>query len=223
MKAVIFDFNGTLFWDTEKHHEAWRIFVERLCGRELGEEELHRHLLGKTTDLILEHFCPGQYSAEQAEEISLQKEALYRELCLAEPEMLHLAPGTEELLDKLKANGIPMAIATCSESTNMAFYREQFPLDRWFSEENLIYADGSFRGKPYPDIYQLAARRLGVDPADAVVLEDAASGVKAAKAAGIAKVIAVNSMHNRSLFDKVDGVDAVVDSLAEVVALLGLE
>lgn len=222
MKAVIFDFNGTLFWDTPQHHKAWQIFTERLCGRKIGDEELHRHILGKTTDLILEYLSPGTYSAEQAEEISLQKEALYRELCLAEPEMLHLAPGAEELLDKLRTAGVPTAIATGSESTNMAFYFEQFPLERWFSREHVVYADGSFRGKPYPDIYLRAAECLGVSASETVVLEDAASGVKAAKAAGVPTVIAVNSMHNRALFDNVEGVSAVVDSLSEVPTILGL-
>lgn len=222
MKPVIFDFNGTLFWDTEKHHEAWRVFAEKLCGRKLGEEELHQHVLGKTNALILDYLQPGKYTQEQAEEIGRQKEALYRELCLADPAAFHLAEGAEELLDRLKAAAWPMAIATSSDAENVQFYLDHFGLNRWFAPEQIVYADGSFRGKPYPDIYLAAAERLHVEPASAVVLEDAASGVKAARAAGVQTVIAVNSMHERSLFDHTPGVSAVVDSLLEVPALLGL-
>lgn len=222
MKPVIFDFNGTLFWDTEKHHEAWRVFAEKLCGRKLDEEELHRHVLGKTNELILDYLQPGKYTAAQADEIGREKEALYRELCLADPATFHLAEGAEELLDRLKAADYPIAIATSSDAENLQFYLEHFALSRWFPPEHIVYADGSFRGKPYPDIYLAAAKRLGVKPEDAVVLEDAAAGIKAARAAGVQTVIAVNSMHDRTLFDSVPGVSAVVDSLSEVPALLGL-
>ncbi len=222
MQPVIFDFNGTLFWDTEKHHEAWRVFAEKLCGRKISEEELHQHVLGKTNALILDYLKPGKYSPEEADEIGRQKEAYYRELCLADPASFHLADGAVELLDQLKQEGWSMAIATSSDVENLQFYLEHFALGRWFDAVHIVYADGSFRGKPYPDIYLAAAQRLGVDPAETVVLEDAASGIRAARAAGVQTVIAVNSMHDRSLFDQVPGVSAVVDSLREVPALLGL-
>ena len=73
----------------------------------------------------------------------------------------------------------------------MTFFREQFPLDRWFSDGRIIYDDGTVRGKPHPDLYLKAGERLGVTMKDIIIVEDANSGVQAARAAGAGLVVGI--------------------------------
>jgi sugar-phosphatase len=80
----------------------------------------------------------------------------------------------------------------------------------------MVFADDVTRGKPDPEGYRTAARRLGVDPAEALVVEDAPPGIEAAKAAGAATV-AVTSTHAR---EELAAADVVIASLEELPALL---
>jgi beta-phosphoglucomutase-like phosphatase (HAD superfamily) len=68
---------------------------------------------------------------------------------------------------------------------NLNFYIKHMKLDRWFTEENTVYDDGTYPGKPAPDIYLMAAKKLGLDPADCLVFEDIVPGVLSAKRAGM--------------------------------------
>lgn len=60
MKAFIFDFNGTMVMDSYMHETAWRHYVEILCGRHVPDEEFIKHVHGKTSAMILEHFLLGK-------------------------------------------------------------------------------------------------------------------------------------------------------------------
>ena len=139
-----------------------------------------------------------------------EKEEHYRRLCLSDPKTLHLAPGAAEYLDYLKENQVPVTIATSSDLKNLEFYFAHFPLSRWFQKERCVYEDGSFPGKPHPDIYLRAAAKIGVMPKDCTVFEDALSGIAAAHAAGIGKIIAVASSAPPQLFQNAPGVTDII-------------
>lgn len=219
MKGVIFDFNGTLFFDTPKHELAWRKYARQLCEREVSEEEFSRYIHGRTNAEILRYFVGEGISDEEISFHAEAKEALYRELCLADKESLHLARGAEKFLEELKSRGIPMAIATSSGKTNSDFYMEQFRLNRWFDENTFVYNDGSFPSKPHPDIYLHAAKVIDVEPSNCTIFEDMPSGIEAAKATGAGKIIAVASALSREFLAGFQGVDAVISDYTEVPAL----
>lgn len=210
MKAAIFDFNGTLFFDTDKHQKAWRLYGEQLMGRPVTEDEFQTSMLGRNNKRILT-FLLGRTPTE-AETLAMggEKEACYRRLCLEDRDTFHLAPGAEAFLDSLKATGIPMTIATSSDLENLDFYFAHFPLARWFEKPLCVYEDGSFESKPAPDIYQRAAGRLQTAPADCVVFEDALSGIRAAHSAGIGQIVAVASSAQPAFFADTPGVSRVV-------------
>lgn len=193
IKAAIFDFNGTLFFDTEKHQQAWRLYGEQLLGRPVTENEFQTSMLGRNNTLILTFLLGRQPTPHEVLKMGGEKEAKYRELCLKDPDNFHLAPGAEEFLTSLSKASIPMTIATSSDRENLDFYFRSFDLNRWFQKENCIYEDGSFPGKPAPDIYLRAAQKLGIPPKDCTVFEDALSGICSAQSAGIGKIIAVAS------------------------------
>lgn len=189
MNGVIFDFNGTRFFDSPLHRKAWKEVAKEYFGRELSDKDIDENIQGRSNDLILSYLSPSPLSLEKQKEIADRKEVLYREMAALNP---ILAPGLSEFLSILKARNVPMAIATSSEKTNRAWYKKVFPLSIYFEEKNIVFDDGSFhKGKPDPEIYQVARRRLGLVPSSCLVFEDSLSGVKSAHFANAEKIILV--------------------------------
>lgn len=191
MKGIIFDFNGTLFLDTPKHEMAWRRYAKEELGIEVSKETYYRYFHGSTNPLIYEQLYKKPIPPELIGTFGEEKERLYREECIKDKENLEFAKGAYELLDFLEENNIPHAIATSSEIGNVNFFRELFPLDKWFGGGRIIYDDGTVRGKPHPDLYLKAGEKLGVPMKDLIIVEDACAGVKAAKASGAGLVIGI--------------------------------
>ncbi len=191
IRGILFDFNGTLFFDSEMHMEAFR-----KCHASRGKnpptvDEMVRFFFGRTNSTI----CREQYNPEATREeldaFAEEKETYYREACLADPHGMHLVKGADELLDYLKSHGIPYGLATGSEEGNLAFYMKHLDLGRWFSPENTVYDDHTFAGKPAPDIYLRAAAKIGLSPEEILVFEDGTSGMLSALRAGVGAVIPV--------------------------------
>ncbi|MFA9466883.1 MAG: HAD family hydrolase [Velocimicrobium sp.] len=155
--GFFFDFNGTLFWDSDKHELAWRIFIKKLCNRDISDMEFLQYVHGRNNDFILEYFLEKSLSADIIHDLSEKKETIYRKLCIEDKVNLQLAPGAILLLDHLKKYNIPRIIAMASTKVNVDFYRKEFQLNNWFDNDKIIYNDGTIKGKPNPDIYIKAA------------------------------------------------------------------
>ncbi len=191
LRGVLFDFNGTLFFDSEMHLAAFREMFRRAGKPALSDEDMIHRMFGRSNERICrEQFIPDAGPAEVAA-FTEEKEALYQSFCLQMPERMHLVEGAPAMLDYLKEAGVPFCLATGSGLENIVFYREHLGLGRWFSPDRIVYFDGSFPGKPAPDIYRIAAARLGLEPADCMVLEDGTSGLRAAAAAGAGALAAL--------------------------------
>lgn len=189
--AWIFDFNGTLVFDSIYHEQAWNRYMEGRLGRVVPREEFLAHVHGRTNRDILTYLlgrCPTQAEADAEGEA---KEDLYRQLCRGAGPAYRLVDGAAALLDRLAAENIPFAIATSSTRPNVEFYFEQLGLARWFTPERVIFSGPDMPGKPDPAIYRLTMQRLGVDPAACVVLEDAPAGIRSALAAGAGQVVGI--------------------------------
>lgn len=177
MFAVLLDFNGTMFFDSSLHMEAWSKIYQVLHpdDRRLPDTDL---FCGPRNEVILQSIAPW-LSAEENAQFSEQKEALYRLACKDNPEEVRLVSGTENLLDRLKESGIPFAIASASIKPNIDFFFETFDLGRWFEMDRIVYDDGT-----YPDkgsMYLEAARRLRVDIRDCIIIEDSPSSIRSAR------------------------------------------
>jgi beta-phosphoglucomutase-like phosphatase (HAD superfamily) len=215
MKAVIFDFNGTLFADSDKHRLGWKRFLSRY-GRGVDEEELITHYLGRTNPYILKRIFGDDLAPELIAARTLEKEAAYRECCLEDPANFHLIAGAVEFLDFLKGEGVDFTIATGSEYSNVDFYFDKFELGKWFDRSRVVLDDGTFPGKPAPDGYLRAAKVLGRDPADCVVFEDSISGVRAGAAAGIGKIVAITTEVSAERLMAYPGVVVAVPDFSEM-------
>ncbi len=201
MKGIIFDFNGTLFWDSEIQENAWKTFGTKLSGRNITDEEFNTYFHGRTNKDTLEYLTERVLTDKEVNELAQQKESIYRDLCKSDLNKFKLAPGVERYLDYLKENNIPFTIATASEINNVNFFIKEFQLDKWFDISKIVYDDGTFRGKPEPDIYLKASEALNIQPDNCIVFEDASSGIKSAKSAGVKEIIAVVPEGRRNIFE----------------------
>ena len=216
MQGIIFDFNGTLFWDSQLHYDAWRVFSEKLRGYPFTDDEMRKYMFGRTNKDIIE-YCTGETpSDETVKKLAYEKESLYRSQCLNSPEMFKLAPGAVEFLDWLKENNIPRTIATMSEWQNVEFYIKEFNLARWFDLDKIVYSNGKIKGKPDPEIYEIACRNLGLLPQDCIVIEDAVSGIESAHRANIGKIIAIASLESHELYKQFDYLYQIIDGFDEI-------
>lgn len=192
-KGVIFDFNGTLLWDTHLQNLAWDYFFS-LHDIQLTDEEKHQRIQGKQNRDIMMDLFDHNLTEEEIYRYTLEKEYEYQRLCL-ELDDYSLAEGTIQLFEKLKERNVPFVIATSSGIENVEFYIRTLSLNNWFRNEDIIYDDGSVRGKPSPDLFLKALKVMGIEGKNAVIFEDSIAGVKAAEAAGAGRIVIVNSNH----------------------------
>lgn len=211
-KGVIFDFNGTLLWDTHLHNLAWDIFL-REHDLFLTDAEKQKKIHGRLNRDILMDLFGKKLTEEEVARYTLEKEYGYQKLCL-ELDHFGLAEGTYELFETLKEKGIPFAIATASGIENVEFYIRTLDLGRWFKDEHIIYYDGSLRGKPFPDLFLKALSALNIEGRDAAIFEDSAAGIKAAEAANAGRIVIVDS--NNSDYAEWRGKYPVIKSFNEV-------
>ncbi len=214
-RGIIFDFNGTLYWDSAKHKETWREYSKKLRGTPFTDEEMIKYMFGRTNEQIIKYAIGKQPTPEMVEKYGQEKEALYRQMCLEDKENFHLAQGVESFLDFLKENNIPRTIATMSDKVNVDFYIEHFHLEKWFDIDKIVYSNGIIPGKPAPDIYEIAAQNLELKPEECIVVEDALSGIEAARAAGIGKIIAICSEESPELYKSIPAVGGIINNFDE--------
>ncbi len=193
VKAVIFDFNGTLFLDNDKHVKAWTEISQELRGKPLSEEELYRHCNGRPNHMIIRYLNGGKEDPALEAKYSLYKEEIYRRLCKEDQTNFHLIQGAYELFDALQAQGIPFTIASASIKENIDFFVKSFHLDKWIDPSTICYDDGSYPSKK--EMLQKACTILKTSPQEVTVLEDSLSGIQAAKAIGVKDIRLIDSAH----------------------------
>jgi beta-phosphoglucomutase len=207
--GVIFDVDGVLVDSSRAHFESWR----RL-GRELGfamSEDQFVATFGRTSREIIREFWPGlATSDEKVRQLDDRKEALFREIIDADFPAMDGAVG---LIDALSAAGFRLAVGSSGPPENVSLVLEK--LGRREKFVSVVTGRDVTRGKPDPQVFQLAAERLGLAPARCVVVEDAPAGVAAAKAAG-ARCLGLASAGRDSA--ALSAADRVVQCLREVSA-----
>jgi HAD superfamily hydrolase (TIGR01509 family) len=186
-KAVIFDMDGTIVDNMHLHADAFAVFAERHGLPPLTPEDRAR-LDGRRNSEIFPILFRRDVPREEWVAYEEEKEGLYRELSRG-----RLLPmkGLQMLIDRLRASGVPIALATSAPALNVAHTLDELGLASAFSI--VVRGDQVPRGKPAPDVFIEAARQLGVAPEDCLVFEDAPMGVAAAHAAGMPVVALTTS------------------------------
>lgn len=215
-KGIIFDFNGTLFFDSDKHEKAWNEMSKQLRGKILTDDEIKLKIHGRNNTAILKYLCDDKIKENQILELSDKKEEFYRNLCLEDLENFHLVDGAEEFLDFVSENNIPRTIATSSGLVNLNFYIDNLKLEKWFDIDSLVYDDGTIKGKPSPDIYLKAAKKINLEPKECIVFEDAVSGIESAFNAGIGKIIAIADDSHKEEYKNFKGVNYTIKDFSNL-------
>ena len=212
-KAYIFDMDGTLIDNCAWHVLAWREFAHR-HGRDLSERQI-LDWMGATSSYYMNRIFEREVPADECAELTLEKEKLYRAMYAPH---LALADGLREILDDARRRGIRLSIATGGSLDNVDFILDGLSLRAMF--DVIVDASQYERGKPAPDCYLKAAARMGLDPAECLVFEDAVAGVRSGKAAGM-RVAAVTATIARDTL-AAEKPDYLVDSFRELWPALGV-
>jgi HAD superfamily hydrolase (TIGR01509 family) len=215
MTPILFDFNGTMFLDTAENEAAWQQIITTVAHHHITQAEFKNFLHGSLNEVIVRHFVGEALSAELVEQYSLEKEKIYRQLCLQMPSGMHLTPGLIPVLEQLKAHHVPMTIASSAMPVNMDFYFDKLQLERWFKRDQVICNDGTLPGKPDPAFYLAAAAKLQVKPEECLVVEDALSGIQAAAAAQVKTIMAISSTNTRDYLAQIPEVNCIINDFNE--------
>lgn len=216
-KGVIFDFNGTLFFDNPKHILAWSKISEEIRGCGISEEELHKYINGVPNHKVVEYLFGGKCTLEQMEKYSSLKEMYYRQFCEEDKDSFHLVDGATDYFSYLKEMNIPFTIASASIKENIDFFVESFHLEQWMDPDTIIYDDGSYENKV--EMFKTAAQVIGVDIQDCRIIEDSKSGIQSGYKAGCKNIIVVDSAHKREEYIQLPGVTGVIETFKNVTSI----
>ena len=205
--AVIFDLDGVLLDSEQVWDEAREQLAKERGGR--WHENAQRDMMGMSSlewsrymhDVIGIPEPPEEISREVVERIA----KLYRE-------HLPVVPGAREAIARLAARWA-LGLASSSNRELIDLALELLGVKHRFKAT--VSSEEVARGKPAPDVYLEAARRLGVEPTHAAAIEDSENGIRAAKAAGI-RVIAIPNPHFPPAEDALTQADVLLRSLDEL-------
>jgi len=180
-KAVIFDLDGVIVTTDDCHYQAWKRMAdeEGIYFDHLLNERLRGVSRMESLEIVLEK-SSKVYSNEQKHCLATRKNRYYCDL-IQNLTPRDILPGVMEVLKLLKQKGVKIAIGSSSKNTPLIL--KQVGLASCFD----AVADGNDikHSKPDPEVFLLAAKRLGVTPQDCIVVEDADAGIEAAKAGGM--------------------------------------
>lgn len=194
-RGAIFDMDGVIICNMKYHEDAFYEFGRR-HNIEISREFFFEHICGSTNPKIMRKLFGDALSDEDVQAFGAEKERIYQELYTPN---LRAAEGLIEFLNHLKQQGIGMAIASNGPPENVHFVVETLGLREWFS--HVLHVQSVANPKPAPDMFLKCAELLGVAPHEAVVFEDAPSGIRCARNAGMTP-IALLTTHELHEFDQ---------------------
>lgn len=208
--GVVFDLDGVLIDSHDQHHEAWcRLACE--IGKKISDAQFARSFGMRNEMCIPQVFeWASPYDRELIKELGDRKEVIYREI-LANETMEPL-PGVLEFTQMLHQAGIPGSVGSSTSVLNIKLCLQATGLDQFFGP-NITGAEDVTHGKPAPDVFLEAARKIKKLSTNCLVIEDAHVGVEAGLAAGM-KVLAVTTTHTANTFDGKP--HRIVDCLDEI-------
>lgn len=177
-RALLFDMDGTLIDNMGYHRQAWLKWA-RGEGIPGTDEEIMALTHGTLLEIV-HRFFPDEHDVEARRVRGGKKEALYREIYRPH---LRLIPGLAEVLETARERGIPMAVATAGDKTNIDFTLDGLGVRPYF--QAIVGAEDVTHGKPHPEVFLRAAEKLELPPGACLVFEDSPAGVEAALRAGM--------------------------------------
>jgi beta-phosphoglucomutase len=204
-KAVIWDMDGVIVDTALDHFRSWQYAFQQE-GKIFSEEDFQR-IFGQRNDTIIRDILGKDIPHSKIDEVAGVKEEYFRHNVLRN---LKPFPGVIKLLNTLRENSIGAAIASSAPLENIELILRGLSIRSYF--QAIVFGKEVSEGKPSPQVFLLAAKKLGSEPCDSLVVEDAVAGVAGAKSAEM-KCIAVTNTHPA---DKLSAADLIVNSLEKV-------
>ncbi|MDP2279524.1 MAG: HAD family phosphatase [Nitrospirota bacterium] len=193
-KAILFDFDGVIGRTMEDNYTAWKNALS-LFGIDITKEEYFLLEGVNTSELAKRFLVKNEKDISQAAAIVIAKEEYY-----LKNNNFSLYEGVEEIIHTLKGNGYLLAIVSAANFLRLS--NTLYPaLLKEFN--TVITGDKIARGKPFPDPYLMAAKELGIEPSECLVVENAPIGIEAAKNANM-YCIAITSTLDKKYLSKAD-------------------
>lgn len=206
MFAAIFDWDGVIIDSSRQHELSWKKIAAEL-GHELPPNFFLKSF-GMKNEKIIPELLRWATETDRVSKIARQKEAIYREFIKANG--IDALPGVHTLLEALRTALVPCAVGSSSARENITCIIDVLGVSQFFKA--IVCGEDVHHGKPNPEVFLIAAKRLGVPPEKCVVFEDAHVGLEAARAAGM-KVVGVATTHPA---DTLQDADIVVNRLTEI-------
>lgn len=177
LRGAVFDFDGVIVDSHPIHKRAWTKLLESV-GRTASQEELQFVLDGRKSEDILRHFL-GDLAPERIVEYCQRKDQFFHN----EAATVQTIKGVVGFLEDLADSRVVSAVASSGRGSRVKFLLDYLDLKKHFRV--VVTGDQVEHGKPDPDVFLRAAQDLEIDPAELIAFEDAPSGVKAARSAGM--------------------------------------
>ena len=207
MKAVIFDMDGVLV-DSQPYHFKADIETMSEYGV-IKDQKFYEAFAGTLTDNRMRTLRDMFGLDVPAEELIEKREKMILDIMANED--IKPVSGIPELLRSIKALGLKTAVASSSGIELIELVLDRLGIAVYF--DSITSGNDVKRGKPSPDIFLLAAERIGAEPSECLVVEDSENGVKAAKSAGMK---ALGYINPTSGYQCLDMADAVTDDFRKV-------
>lgn len=206
IKGIIFDMDGVIS-DTQKFHAQAESMVFKKYGIDISPEEITRKYAGIKDIVTFAEIIKKYNLPVDKETLRKQKWEIMDVLLQGN---VHSIPGVIEFIKKLSEEKFSHAVGSASSQDYVKNILIKLGLLEYFS----VFASAFEvpQGKPAPDIFLLAAKRLALSPKECMVIEDAPSGVAAAKAAGM-KCIAITTTHSK---EELKNADKIIHSFNEL-------
>ncbi len=189
-EAVVFDYNGTLYFDYRENRDAWNVISQKYRGRSFSDAE-YDSMMGMTDHTCVRRILGDDTPLHTLEEISKEKETIYLNLC--RKRNLRIERDAVEFILRLKKDNIKVLIASSAPKMNMEWYYENAGIKDLFTPQDIIAGREDIPSKPAPDIFRLALERAHTSPDSAICFEDSPNGLKAAVATPFKKVYGIES------------------------------
>lgn len=208
LKGLLFDMDGVLVNNLDVHREAFAEFFRRY-GVERTFDELNRHF-GRGNDDIMGDLMPRDIVERVGiRELGNQKEAIYREIYAP---TIKPQEGLIEFLRESEHEGLRSAVGSSGFLANVDFVLDKCDIRRYFSA--IVAGDQVTKCKPDPEIYLTAATKLGLEPSECIVFEDAEAGIEAGKRAGMV-VVALATTFSREFLEGTEA-DLIIDDFRDI-------
>ena len=182
IKAVIFDLDGVLVTTDELHFKAWKHLAEDLGidGFTKADNKRQRGVSRMASLEVVLEKTDNVFSEEEKIALAEKKNDMYVK-SLSEISKEDVLPGVFEFIDYIKSKGIKTAVGSASKNTPLIL--EKTGLADKF--DAVSCGLDTTKSKPNPEVFLIAAKKLGMDPKDCIVIEDSDAGIEAAKAGGM--------------------------------------